>query len=122
MNEHRPDLTNETLAQIRDRMKSGIANDPRLRPQARPLPPAFRHVIKVDWFRKFTFWERIHILLGCNLLVLVRIPTLHKPGETHPILAAEVADAAQPSDVMDRGVKAELASIMPKGYNIEVEQ
>lgn len=90
-----------------------------------PAPKLFRHVIEVDWFRKFTWPERLHILLGCNLNVLIRIPTLHKPGEHSPIVIGEVSDAQSPSDQAQKAMKAQVEALMPPDYidpNISEEQ
>lgn len=62
------------------------------------MPVVYRHILKTDWLRTFSFKERVKILLGCSLVVAVRIVTQHSPGKIQPVIAGEVSDATEPSE------------------------
>ncbi len=79
----------------------------------KPLPPSFRHVMRFDWFREFTWAERLKILFGGNLFVLIRIPTLHNPGQSAPIIAGEVTKHQTASSQVEEGLKAQVNEIVP---------
>lgn len=84
-------------------MAAGMA----ARPTTREVKPAFRHVMEFDWHRSFTFWERIKILFGYALLVMIRVPTLHKPGELGAIIMGETTEFDKPTEMMkDRAKQA----------------
>lgn len=63
-----------------------------LQPQRaeRKVPTVFRHVIKTEWFRKFSIKDRFKILFGCNLVVAIGVPCQHNPGEIQPVILGKV--------------------------------
>lgn len=54
-------------------------------------PVEYRHIIKVEWFRKFTLWDRIRILFGYSLVVQVGVATRHNPGPFQPLILGTVS-------------------------------
>lgn len=44
------------------------------------VPPKFCTKIDHEWFRTFSFWDRVKILFGANLQVVICICTEHRPG------------------------------------------
>jgi len=78
----------------------------------RPLPPQHKHLLKIDWFRSFTLRERLKILLGHNLNVLIRIKTAHHPGAHEPTIAAEVTPHLKPTEHLRAQIEADLQNQM----------
>jgi len=68
----------------------------------RKVPTKFRCNIKWEWFREFSFWERIKILFGCNLVVMTGCATQHSPGEFQPMLMGRVSYDKNASEFMQR--------------------
>lgn len=52
--------------------------------RGRFLPPAFKHEMSFDATRKFTWRERILILLGQEAEIQIRVITEHRPGQFAP--------------------------------------
>jgi hypothetical protein len=65
-------------------------------------------MLSADWFRKFTLRERLQILFGFNLIVLIRIPTQHHPGQFKPVVAGHTTKLLKPDDAMLEKMKAVL--------------
>ena len=55
--------------------------------QARELPTIYKEVTKVEWFRTFPLRQRLAILFGAPLLVVIRIATQHRTGRFQPAIA-----------------------------------
>lgn len=77
---------------------------PQLSP-GRPVPQVFRHVIQFDWFRRYTFLERVKILFGFNFMVYVRIPCRHNAASFEPIVKGDVTRHITPDDVIVEQMK-----------------
>ncbi len=58
--------------------------------QGRELPPRFRHVITTNYFRTFTFKERLGLLFGCGFLVKISVWCVNRPGRFDPVFASSV--------------------------------
>ena len=78
-----------------------------MKPQVneREVPVVYRHVLSVDWFRQFTFMDRVRIFLGYNLVVAVRIATRNDPNKFQPIIAGEVTKETTPSSYLKEQMK-----------------
>jgi len=50
----------------------------------RPVPPKFKHVIQAEFYRAFTWTERLQILLGYRSIISVHITVEQKPGMFDP--------------------------------------
>jgi hypothetical protein len=74
--------------------------------KGRVLPPAFRHITEVDWNRRFSWKERLQILFGYTLNVMVRIPSLHKPGVIASIVMAETSQYQNASEMLKANMQA----------------
>ncbi|HEU4345901.1 MAG TPA: hypothetical protein VFU31_30485 [Candidatus Binatia bacterium] len=57
----------------------------------RPEPVEYRHIIKLEWLRQFTLWERICILFGSSLVVQAGVATRHQPGPIQPLFIGKVS-------------------------------
>lgn len=57
----------------------------------RPVPTVWRSEFAFEWFREFTFWERVKILFGSNLVVMIGIATQHSPGKYQPLVIGNVS-------------------------------
>lgn len=60
-----------------------------LKYREKPIPVQFKQTIQVDWYRKFTRWERIKIMFGYNFVVKLRMFVQHAPGHIQPIFKGE---------------------------------
>lgn len=80
----------------------------------RKVPTVFRDLVKVEWFREFTFWERIKILFGCNLVTMTGIATQHKVGEMQPMIIGLVSYQKNASDHMKNVVGNMIEEQHPK--------
>jgi len=111
---NRPDLNLDALAAVKAELarQKGIS-------QARTLPTVYRHVINVDWFRKLTWRERIKILFGYNLNVLIRLRVKHNPGDFDPIIVGEVSPFTQPSELLRDRIETDIAKL--QGPHLESE-
>lgn len=69
-------------------------------PKGKPLPPTFRFRHDYDWFRRFTWKERLKILIGCNLFVRVQFFTVNSPGQTQPVFIGAVSEQKTAIDQM----------------------
>lgn len=57
----------------------------------RIVPPQFKHVMELQWFRKFTWQQRLFIALGCPVKVDLKILCEHSPGKISSDLMLEPA-------------------------------
>lgn len=74
----------------------------------RPIPMKFSRLIEVDWFRTFTFRERLRLLLGYNVAVCIRIACRHSAGDIRPFVRAETTKQLHASDLL----KTQMANAM----------
>lgn len=84
----------------------------------RPLKPSFRHVIEFDWNRTFSWKERLQILLGYSFNVMIRIPTLHKPGELGVLVIGETSVFENAKDLL----RARVHVAMLEQYGSQLDQ
>jgi hypothetical protein len=110
----RPDLNKTTLDKVQQHVHKSKSH-------GIPVKPAFRHVIEIDWFRQFTWKERMQILLGYQLQVMIRIPTLHKPGVFDRFIKSVVTEETTPHADMAARMRLDLAKTMPQGYEVQKE-
>lgn len=108
-------LTPEKLQEL---MRQKIA-EKKGRPLGKALPPAFRHVIQFDWNRTFTWKERLQIVFGYSFNVLIRVPTLHKPGELGVLVMGETCKLKTASDLIQENMKQAMAE---KFSNIPIDE
>src|SRR5688572_30453003 len=73
-------------------------NLPDPQPTERKVPTQYRDLIKCEWQRRFTFWERIGILFGSTLLVQIGIATQHRTGKFQPLILGKVSKATTPDE------------------------
>lgn len=84
------------------------------RPIEREVPTVYQYEIRTDWFREFRWWERLFILFGCNLAVVIRVPTQHNPGKFQPVVAGEVTKQTKASDYLKEQMSNLLVPKKPK--------
>lgn len=125
MEAKKQETTNERLDRMTREMAAGklppelqqaLHKDSRTR--GKPVATVFRHVIKAEWFRTFPLKDRLKILFGYNLVVVIGIPTQNNPGVTHPIIVGETTKLKTASDHMQNVVEAMLEEQKPK---VEIE-
>ena len=78
------------------------------KPEKRVLPPVYRAVLSVDWHRKFRLSERLKILFGYNFNVLIRIKTMHKPGQHLALVVGETSKYTNPNELLASQIKEQL--------------
>lgn len=78
------------------------------------MPPKYKHVLSVDWFRKFTLKERLKILFGYNIVVAFRVVTVNACGAYEPVIKAETTkniDSKQQSlEQFENEIKLKLSN------------
>lgn len=79
-------------------------------PEPKIVPTVYRHNIQFDWLRTFPFMQRIAILFGAPLHVIVRIPTQHNPGNFQPFCAGIVTKDLNAKSVLKRQMEDILES------------
>jgi hypothetical protein len=62
----------------------------------RPLPPVYSFILKTEWMRRFTWKERLAIIFGSPLVVMIGIATRHNPGQHQPLIMGKVSKALTP--------------------------
>ena len=105
-----PKLDSTTLGKVSQEMLN-LRQPPQV--NERPLPEKFRHVISVDWFRTFSWKERLLIALGYNLAVYIRVPTRHNPASLQPVIGAEVSHHLN----AESAVKEQLDHVLEEAKN-----
>jgi len=80
------------------------------------LPVQCKHLMSADWFRRFTLKERLEIMFGFNLNVMIRIPTQHHPGQFNPLIAGHTSKLVKPDDIMLEKMKAVLDGETPSNH------
>lgn len=68
--------------------------------KARTLPTMFKHIVKVEWYRRFTLRERIAILFGANFVAMIGVATQHSPGSLQPLIVGNVSKHTTPDSHM----------------------
>lgn len=71
------------------------------RPAPRVVPPAHKFHIQLPFYTKFTFWQRVRIMLGCNLLQQVHAFSPHNPGVLDSKIFTTVTNELPPKEVTD---------------------
>ena len=62
----------------------------------RVLPTKMKEVIHLEFFRKFTWRERLKILIGYNVRNSLEIQTQHCAGKITPKMLTEVVENVEP--------------------------
>ena len=58
----------------------------------REMPVVYRHILSAEWVREFPLKDRIKILFGATLKVVIKIATANSPGKFQPVIAGEVSN------------------------------
>jgi len=64
------------------------------------VPTVYRKILKLEWVRSFSIKERLAILFGSQLVVMIGIATEHGPGKFQPILLGKVTKQTSPDEYM----------------------
>lgn len=99
----------------RDLAAGKLPQQQQAKSQARPAPEVYRHIIKNEWFREFTIRERLAILFGCNMVVMIGIATRHNPGAMQPLVLGRVSYQKNATDYMKSIVEGMLEERQSKG-------
>ncbi len=86
----------------------------KITPRGKPLPTVWRHVIKIEHFRAFSFRERIQILFGYNLVTAIGIATEHSPGNQQPYIVMATSRESKASELMKQQAHEILIAQNPK--------
>ena len=79
-------------------------------------PPKFKDFAQIECFRQLTFWERIKILFGMNLMVYVGIVTQHRPGYCDVQIATFTTKHADPDAHLRDNLKDFMAKSHPEAF------
>lgn len=75
----------------------------------KPMPVEYNYIMKCEWFRTFTLWQRIGILFGSGLVVQIGIVTRHNPGPFQPLILGHVSKDMTPDAHHERIINNMLA-------------
>lgn len=102
-------MSEETDNQRLDRTTREMAAKlPAVKSKGQNKPEVYGHRISIEWFREFSFLQRIAILFGANLVVTIGIATRHNPGAFHPFIIGEITKHRTATDK----VKATVADML----------
>jgi len=107
----RPDLNANTLKAVAKEVSGKVAKS-----RAREVPTVFRSSLKVEWFRKFGLRERLAILFGHNLVVMIGIATQHSPGKIQPLIVGRVSRQLNATEHMKHVVENMLEEQAPPAH------
>lgn len=68
--------------------------------EGKPVPTVFKHIIKIEYFRRFSFRERIAILFGSGIVLQIGCATQHSPGVFQPLILGKVTKETSPDSYM----------------------
>jgi hypothetical protein len=89
----------------------------------KPVPTQWRSEFSFEWFRHFTFWERVKIAFGCNLVVMIGVATQHSPGKYQPLVIGNVSHDSNATEHMKhvcQNLLAERSSKSPEAVAAEL--
>lgn len=90
------------------------AATPQPQSQARVVPQKFTQIIKVEWFREFTWKERLAIFFGAGLVVAIGVATRHRVGEAVPAVLGKVTKERTADEFMKESIKNMIQQKAPK--------
>lgn len=67
-------------------------------PKGRVLPPSYKFLITENFFRYFTWKERLQILIGYRALIKLQMCVEHSPGKHQSSLELETSKELTPPD------------------------
>lgn len=73
------------------------------------------YLYKMEWFRKFTFKDRLKIFFGKNLLVLIGIAMRNNVGNSQPVIIGYMSDKPTPQAHMEEQRKIAIGRHLQKG-------
>lgn len=77
----------------------------------RELPVLYKGgIIKLEWFRKFTWRERFALLFGANFVVMVGVACEHRAGRFQPMIAGQCSKHTTPDNHMREAIDNMLAA------------
>jgi hypothetical protein len=85
-----------------------------MKPKGKPVQVPFNHSIETEWFREFTWKERIAIFFGCNVLVQIAIFTRHNSGEFQPVIRGIISKERTAKEHVSELAKAAVEAKKPK--------
>jgi hypothetical protein len=78
--------------------------------------PKFTDFAQIECFRQLTFWERVKIFFGFNVMVYVGMVTQHRPGFSDIQIACFTTKQANPDDHLRDELKAFMAKQHPEAF------
>jgi hypothetical protein len=82
------------------------------------IAPKYQDFAQVEWFRKFTLWERIKILLGMNCMIYLGMVTQHRPGYADVQIALTTTKHENIDEHLREGLKLHLRKQHPEAFNL----
>lgn len=78
--------------------------------KARVLPVKYKGgIIKIEWFRKFTWRERFALFFGANFVVMVGVACEHSAGRFQPMVAGQCSKDTSPDAHMRDAIENMIA-------------
>jgi hypothetical protein len=105
-----PDIDPEKLRAALAELDKGKAKS-----QAHKVPTVYKYRVNLDWFRAFTWKERIKILFGYSLFVVIRVRTKHNAGEIDPVIAGSVVEHNNPDEFLRQGIEKDIRALEEVG-------
>lgn len=101
-----PDHIKQAVADRRSLKEFKQGNPLHGKPTERVMPVVYRGgIIKVEWFRKFTFRERLAIMFGANFTTMTGIACQHKAGAYQPMIVGKVSKHPSPDEHMREAIE-----------------
>lgn len=119
---YKPDQSGYQPPDILEALKQGKLKPP-AKVTEKPVPTVWRSEFSFEWFREFTFLERVKILFGCNLVVMVGVATQHSPGKYQPLVMGNVSHERNATEHMKHvcsNLLAEKSSKSPEAIAAEL--
>lgn len=68
----------------------------------------------MEWFRKFTLRERLLLIFGHNMVVMIGVACQHSPGTFQPMIIGKCSKNQTPDQQMRENVDHLLVSKKPR--------
>lgn len=65
----------------------------------RYLPPVWKKLVQCEWFRRFTWKERLQIFFGYRVRLTMKMATEHSPGRYQADLTLVTCKDIDPKDI-----------------------
>jgi hypothetical protein len=74
--------------------------------KARVMPTLYKGgIIKIEWFRKFTWRERFAIFFGANFVLMIGVACKHNVGSFQPMVVGKCSKNTTPDNEMKEAIE-----------------